>query len=149
MEIIKTVRNIKVQVGAAPSKKVQLNVLTSDYTKVINSSRAYIEKLAGVSEIVFVSSKDEVVGKTVSHVLPSCELYIPLGELVDTDKEIARLEGELEKVNSEIARATAKLNNQGFVAKAPKALIDGERDKIAKFTEMKEKLEAQINEFKN
>jgi valyl-tRNA synthetase len=149
MEIIKTVRNIKVQVGAAPSKKVQLNVLTADYTKVINSSRAYIEKLAGVSEIVFVSSKDEVVGKTVSHVLPSCELYIPLGELVDTDKEIARLEGELEKVNSEIARATAKLNNQGFVAKAPKALIDGERDKIAKFTEMKEKLEAQINEFKN
>ena len=149
MEIIKTVRNIKVQVGAAPSKKVQLNVLTADYAKAIKACSVYIERLAGVSEIVFIGSKEEVTGKTVSHVLPSCELFIPLGELVDTDKEIARLEGELEKVNSEIARANAKLNNQGFVAKAPKALIDGEKEKLVKFNEMKEKLEAQIKEFKN
>ena len=149
MEIIKTVRNIKVQVGAAPSKKVQLNVLTADYAKAIKACSVYIERLAGVSEIVFIGSKEEVTGKTVSHVLPSCELFIPLGELVDTDKEIARLEGELEMVNSEIARANAKLNNQGFVAKAPKALIDGEKEKLVKFNEMKEKLEAQIKEFKN
>ena len=149
MEIIKTVRNIKVQVGAAPSKKVQLNVLTADYAKAIKACSVYIERLAGVSEIVFIGSKEEVTGKTVSHVLPSCELFIPLGELVDTDKEIARLEGELEKVNSEIARANAKLNNQGFVAKAPKALRDGEKEKLVKFNEMKEKLEAQIKEFKN
>jgi len=149
MEIIKTIRNIKAQVGAAPSKKVQLFVLTQEYARVIANCRVYIEKLAGVSEIVFVSSKEEVTGKTVSHVLPTCELYIPLGELVDTDKEIARLEGELEKVNSEIARAQAKLSNKGFVDKAPKALIDGEREKLVKFAEMKEKLEAQIKEFKN
>lgn len=149
MEIIKTVRNIKAQVGAAPSKKVQLFVVTQDYVKVIGSCRAYIEKLAGVSEIIFATTKEEVTGKTVSHVLPSCELYIPLGELVDTEKEIARLEGELEKVNSEIARATAKLNNKGFVDKAPKALIDGEKEKLVKFAEIKEKLEAQIKEFKS
>ncbi|MBP5193842.1 MAG: hypothetical protein J6126_03860, partial [Clostridia bacterium] len=88
-------------------------------------------------------------GKTVSQVLADCELYIPLGELVDTEKEIARLEGELEKLNAEIDRANAKLNNAGFVAKAPKALIDGEREKLVKFAEMKEKLQAQINQFKN
>ncbi|MBP5194085.1 MAG: valine--tRNA ligase [Clostridia bacterium] len=149
MEIIKTVRNVKVQVGAAPSRKVQLFVVTESLGKVVKSCGAYIEKLAGVSEITLVANKDEVSGKTVSQVLADCELYIPLGELVDTEKEIARLEGELEKLNAEIDRANAKLNNAGFVAKAPKALIDGEREKLVKFAEMKEKLQAQIKQFKN
>ena len=149
MEIIKTVRNIKAQTGAAPSRKVQLFVKTETSQKVITSCKAYIEKLAGVSEIIFVKSKDEVQGKVVSQVLPSCEMFIPLGELVDTEKEIARLTAELEKVNGEIARAEAKLNNKGFVEKAPKALIDGEKQKLVKYAEMKEKLTAQIKEFED
>ncbi len=149
MEIIRTVRNIRAQVGAAPSKKVQMYVVAGDNKKVISSCRTYIEKLAGISEIIFADTKEQVTGKTVSQVLPSCELYIPLGELVDTEKEIARLEGELEKLVNEIDRANNKLNNQGFVAKAPKALIDAEKEKLVKFAEMKAKLEAQLNEYKN
>ncbi|MBQ7164237.1 MAG: valine--tRNA ligase [Clostridia bacterium] len=147
MEIIKTVRNIKAQVGAAASKKAQLFVVTETLAKVINNCRVYIEKLAGVSEITFVSGKDAVEGKIISQVLKECELYVPLGELVDTEKEIARLKAELERINGEIDRATAKLGNAGFVAKAPKALIDGEHEKLVKYREMKEKIEAQINEF--
>ena len=76
-------------------------------------------------------------------------MYVPLGELVDYDKELARLKGELEKAENEIARANGKLANAGFVAKAPKALIDGEKAKVAKYTEIKDKILASIEELKN
>ena len=68
-----------------------------------------------------------------------------MGELVDIEKEKARLSAELEKVTSEIARADGKLNNQGFISKAPKKLVDDERAKLNKFIEMREKILKQIN----
>ena len=74
------------------------------------------------------------------------EVYIPLGELVDTEKELARLNKELESVQFEIDRAAGKLNNAGFVAKAPAALIDAERAKLAKYEEQKLTI---LNSIKN
>ncbi|MDE7087537.1 MAG: hypothetical protein K2O67_05020, partial [Clostridia bacterium] len=70
--------------------------------------------------------------------------YIPMGELVDADKERERLEGELDKVTQEICRADGKLNNKGFMAKAPKQLVDAERAKLGKFQEMREKILEQL-----
>ena len=67
-----------------------------------------------------------------------------MGDLVDADKERARLEGELEKVISEIRRADGKLHNSGFIAKAPKKLVDEERAKLEKYLEMKERIEGQL-----
>ena len=67
-----------------------------------------------------------------------------MGELVDLEKEKARLQGELERVTSEIGRADGKLHNQGFVSKAPKKLIDDERAKLEKFIEMREKILKQL-----
>ena len=71
-------------------------------------------------------------------------LYIPMGELVDIEKEKERLSGELERVTAEIARADSKLNNMGFVSKAPKKLVDDERAKLDKFIEMREKILKQL-----
>lgn len=73
-------------------------------------------------------------------------IFIPMGELVDIEKEKARLEGELERIMDEIRRADGKLNNQGFVAKAPKKLVDDEREKLNRYIEMREKV---INQLKN
>ena len=64
------------------------------------------------------------------------------------DKEIARLETELERVKCEIERANARLSNSGFTEKAPAHLVEAEREKVRKYAEMKEKLEMQIKEFK-
>jgi valyl-tRNA synthetase len=75
-------------------------------------------------------------------------LFVPLGELVDFEKEIERLEKELATINSEIARASGKLSNNGFLEKAPKSLVDSERAKLDKFIDMKEKLVAQLNDLK-
>ena len=67
-----------------------------------------------------------------------------MGELLDLEKEKARLQGELEKVNGEIQRADGKLNNKGFMAKAPKKLVDEELAKRNKYVEMREKIITQL-----
>jgi valyl-tRNA synthetase len=145
-EIIKVVRNVKVKTGAAPSKKVNLYII-SNKTKAIKSGLTYVKKLAGVSEVNFISSKDELSEKYVSQVIDGAELFIPLGELVDLTKERQRLAEELRGVESEIARASGKLSNAGFLAKAPKQLVDSERDKLNKYIEMRDKLKKQIEDM--
>ena len=146
-EIIKCIRNVKVQVGASPFKKVKLYVKTEN-KKVIKNGSVYIEKLAGVSEIVLIEDKSNLTEKVVSQVIDGFELFVPLGELVDFDKEIERLEKELLTVENEIKRASGKLSNNQFLEKAPKALVDGERAKLNKYLGMRDKISAQIKDLK-
>ena len=147
-EIIKAIRNIKSETGAAPSAKIDVYFIT-EKKALIEGGKIYFNRLANVKDVIFVESKDEIGEKTVSKILAGFELYVPLGELVDYDKELARLKCELEKAENEIARANGKLANAGFVAKAPKTLIDGEKAKVAKYTEIKDKILASIDELKN
>ena len=148
MEIIRTVRNIKSEVGAPPSKKVDLYAVTEN-KRLLNNAKLYIKKLAGVEDITYFDNKNDIDVKVISRILDGVELYVPLGELVDTEKEIARLKAELDKVNGEIARANGKLNNKGFTDKAPKALVDAEKEKVEKYEAMKLTIIARIKEFEN
>lgn len=148
MDIIKAVRQIKVQAGASATKKVELIIVT-DNKKLINDCADFIYKLAGVSEIVFVNSKSEIQGKVFTQVLNTFELYVPLGDLVDVEKEIERLKGELEKVEGEIERANGKLANAGFIAKAPKQLVEQEKQKLEKYIQLREKILANLQEYEN
>ena len=86
--------------------------------------------------------------KTVSAVTAAGELFIPLGDLVDFEKEIARLNKELDGLEKEIARAEGKLNNAGFVSKAPAALVQQERDKLAANQVKAASLRKRIDELK-
>ena len=147
-DIIKNVRNIKAKVGAAPSKKVKLYVKTEN-KKPIKNGAVYIEKLAGVSSIEFIEDNSLLNEKFVSQVIPSAELFVPLGDLVDIESEIKRLNGELNTVENEIKRANGKLSNNGFLDKAPKALVESERAKLNKYLDMREKLIKQIKDLNN
>ncbi len=146
MSVITAIRQIRADTGCAPSKKVDLYIVT-EKKRLIEKASIYIEKLANIGTIKFIENKDEIGVKTVSVVLDKTELYIPLGELVDLEKEVIRLKGELEKVESEIARANGKLSNNGFLAKAPKALVDQEREKLNKYIDMRKKIKANIKEI--
>ncbi len=146
-EIIKAVRNIKVTSGAAPSKKVTLFVKT-DNKKAVKNGTAYICKLAGVEKIEFIEDKSTLTEKTISQVIDGAELFVPLGELVDLAKEVERLTRELENVECEVARASGKLSNNGFLEKAPKQLVDAERGKLNKYLDMRDKLKKQIKDLK-
>ncbi|MEG9429585.1 MAG: valine--tRNA ligase [Christensenellaceae bacterium] len=145
-EIIKTVRNVKAKTGASPSKKITLYIST-EKTAAIKAGASYIKKLAGVSEVKIIKNKSGLTEKVVSQVIDKAELFIPLGELVDFDKEIERIKKEIENVDNEIARASGKLANKGFLDKAPKALVDAERAKYDKFIDMREKLNKQLKDL--
>ena len=146
MGIIKAVRAMKKDAECPPSKKVELYIVT-DSKRLLQLNKDCIIKLSGASNLKFVESVAEVDGKTVSSVTEIAQIYVPLGELVDIEKEKARLTAEIERIDSEIARAQGKLNNPNFVNKAPKKLVDDEQEKVKKYQDMKEKCVAQLQEL--
>ncbi len=148
MEIISAIRNVRAEVGVAPSKRINVMLVTSpEHQKTIAKCHAYIEKLAGAASVNYVD-KDNLPSKVSSKVTSVAEVYLPLGELVDIDKEIARLKGEMDKLDKEIARSQGMLNNPGFVARAPQAVVDGEKAKLAANLDKKNKLQERIDSLK-
>ncbi len=143
MDIITAVRAAKTERGCPPSKKVSLYIITES-KRLISANEDSILKLAGAKDITFIADSAEAGEKVAAKVLPIGTVYIPMGELVDAEKERARLEGELETVMSEIRRADGKLNNTGFMMKAPKKLVDEERAKLDKYMAMREKILEQL-----
>ena len=145
-EVIGKIRNIRAEMDVPVSKRVHLFLLT-DKQDVYARASTYIEKLAGVTEITFISDKAQAGEKLCQAVTVGAELFIPLGELVDTEKETARLNKEKAKVIGEIKRSEGMLNNAGFVAKAPQALIDKEKEKLVLNKQLLEKIEKQIKDL--
>ncbi|MGN1060384.1 MAG: valine--tRNA ligase [Candidatus Coproplasma sp.] len=143
MEIIKAIREVKLETGCAPSKKVNVYIL-SDAKRLISANADCIARLAGAASVKVIAAKEEVEGRSSAKVVSVGTILIPTGELIDVDKERERLNAELEKVTAEISRADGKLNNRGFMAKAPKKLVDAEREKLDKFIEMREKILMQL-----
>ena len=147
MNLIKAVRNIRAEMNVAPSKRVTLLIKDNEHRPFFEKTAMFIEKLAGASHVEFVKEKPTDV-KVSTAVSDSVEVYIPLGELVVTEKEIARLTKELENTEKEILRAEGMLGNQKFVANAPKALVEKERDKLEKHRQKRDKLFEQIENLK-
>lgn len=143
-ELISKVRNQRAENNVPPSKRIHLAIKPS--VQNLESAGVYIEKLCNAT-ITFTQSPN--IEKTIALVCAAAEAYIPMGDMVDLDKEIARLSKELENTESEIARAEGKLNNTGFTAKAPAKLIDAEKEKLEAHKEKKEKLLARIGALKN
>ena len=146
IDLIKTVRAMKVAVNCPPAKKVHLFLVTEQKRLVCVNKNAIL-RLAGASEIDFISDGADAGEKTVSQVCELGHLFVPLGELVDLEEERARLQKELERVEGEIARAGGKLANNNFIAKAPKKVVDAEREKLEKFIDMKKKIEKQLSDL--
>ena len=143
MEIIKAVRAMKKDADCPPSKKVELFVVTAN-KRLLQANKDSIVKLAGASDLTLIENVEQLKEKTVSAITEIAQIYVPLGELVDMEKEKLRLKGELDRIEAEIKRAESKLANEKFVSKAPKKLVDEEKDKVKKYTEMKKKCLAQL-----
>ncbi len=141
VEIIKSIRNIRLEMNVPNSVKTDIFVLTQ---LELENSKQYIEKLANGNKVEFISEKPQDEDNFASVVTGEAQCFIPMGELVDTEKELARLTKEKATVESEIKRASGKLSNQGFVAKAPQKLIDEEKAKLEKYTEMLQKINERI-----
>ena len=127
-----------------PSKKAKLYVVTK-YEDTFKNAAKILEKLASASEVIITEgyeSDDAVMIAT-----DAGRLYIPLSEVIDFEKERARLTAEMKKNDGEIERIEKKLANEGFVAKAPAAVIEGEKAKLKKYLEVKESLTIALNKL--
>ncbi|MDD6204975.1 MAG: valine--tRNA ligase, partial [Firmicutes bacterium] len=137
IDMIKAVRNLRAEMNVPVSKRTELFIRpTQTPGSVYSSCRMYLEKLASASSITLICDKPARSDEMASVVTAGGEGYIPLGELIDIAKECERLRKEEANLTQEVRRAEGKLNNQGFVAKAPQNVIDAEREKLKKYTEM-------------
>ena len=137
MDAIKAIRNMRSSMNVPPSKKAKLYIKTED-KDIFALGENFYKKLASASEIEFVDN--EVTDNTVSVVSDGAVIYLPVGDLVDIEKERERLTKEKETLEAEVKRVQGKLNNPGFTAKAPAHLVEEERQKGIKYQEMLDKV---------
>lgn len=132
MDVIKAVRNIRAEMNVQPGKKAEIILVASEKAafEVLESGRESIRLLAGGSAVDVVSNLEVKPAQAASAVLERVEVYLPLRGLLDLDKEIARVEKEIAQAQLEQSRLAGKLNNQGFVAKAPEQVVAKEREKL-------------------
>ena len=149
MEVIKGVRNLRAEMNVAVGKRAHLLIRPkSGWEEALGNASELFTRLAWASEVRILKADDAITEKTVSCVSEAAEVFIPLGDLVDFEKEIARLQKERDNVAGEIARSEGKLNNPGFTAKAPAKLVESEKEKLQVNRDKLSKLDSRIEELK-
>ena len=144
MDAIRAVRARRNEMNVPPSKKARLTVATGE-GEVFALGVPFLKKLAYASEVEVVpAGQAPDAAGMVAVVTHAAQLFIPLGELVDLEKEKARMEKELKKQSAELEKLNAKLNNPGFVNKAPAQVVEAEKERAAQLTELVAKLEEQL-----
>ena len=144
MDAIRAIRTRRSEMNVPPSKKAHLTVATSEGA-VFTLGTPFLKKLAYASEVEVVPADQapEAAGQVVV-VTHAAQLFIPLGELVDLEKEKQRLEKELKKQRAELDKLNAKLGNPGFVNKAPAHVVEAEQERAVQLTGLVAKLETQL-----
>ena len=145
ISVIRAVRNRRSEMNVPPSKKAKI-CIASESKAIFEDGAAFIARLASGSEVEVAESFD--MPDAVLVVTDSAKVYIPLNELVDFTAELARLGKELEAANKDKAFYEGKLNNPGFVAKAPEAVVNQQRDLLAKTLDRIALLEESIAKIK-
>ena len=139
-EIVSAIRNIRGEANVSPAKKIEVIFKTANENEktILENNAKILDKLANVEKYEFNIEIPKLVGFKL---VESTEIYIPLADLIDKEKEIAKLEKDIEKTQKELDRVLGKLSNEAFVSKAPQAVIDKENA-------IKEELETKIAKFK-
>ena len=152
--IVRGIRNVRTEMNVPAGTKTELFIVGSD-EKATEEISALLASLGGAERMLFakkvfvMSDRTGIAADAVSVVTGNATAYIPLDELVDKEKEIARLTAESEKMDKEIKRAAGMLNNPKFVSKAPAAKVQAEKDKLAKYEEMKKRISEQLAKYMN
>jgi len=150
MDIIRSVRNIRAEVNTPMSKKVPLFISAKDATTaaVLEENQAYLEKFCNPDTLT-IGEGLEAPGQSMTAVVTGAQVFLPLVGLINLEEEIARLEKELEKWAKEVKLVTGKLSNEKFVSKAPEALVNAEREKLADYESKHAVVLKRLEELKN
>ncbi|CDG99743.1 valine--tRNA ligase [Xenorhabdus bovienii] len=143
-EAIIAVRNIRAEMNIAPSKplEVLLRDANADAQRRVAENLNFIQAMGRLSSVTVLAVGEEAP-VSVTKLINGAEILIPMAGLIDKDVELARLDKEIEKLDKEISAIEAKLSNDGFVSRAPEAVVAKERERLASNNAAKEKLLAQ------
>lgn len=143
---VRAVRNRRAEMNVAPSKKTKMFIVSEDKKTFNNASTSFFIKLAGASDVEYVEEYHD--DKAIQIIADHAVIYIPLAEMVDFEAETKRLSLERNKMISEIERIDKKLSNAEFVAKAPAAVVEGEKKKRENYEDKLKKIEESIQKYK-
>jgi valyl-tRNA synthetase len=142
MNAVKNIRNVRAEMNVPPSRKSKAIFVVPGVKEqeILLEGKGFFERLAGVSEAVIQTTKKGIPDNAVSSMIEGAEIYIPLEDLIDIEKEIERLEKEKANLEKELERSHKKLSNQGFISKAPAKVVEEERAKQVKYQDMYDKV---------
>ena len=148
-EIVYRIRNIRGEMNIPPDKKASVVFKTTkaDIESIITREDVNIKALARVEDIT-ISADYKAANTDASAVMTDLEIFMPLADLIDIDKEKARLEKEIGRIEGELARVEGKLSNEKFIGKAPQEIIDKEKGKKDEYMEMLGKLRQSLDKLK-
>lgn len=146
MQVIRGIRNRRSEMNVPPSKKASVYIETA-FKDDFENGVPFIERLAYATSVNVGDSFD--IPNAVQIVTASARVYIPMGELVDIEKEIARLEKEKQKDEKQLQAVEAKLSNEGFLSKAPTNVVEAQRENARKLKEKIAMIEDSISALKN
>ena len=143
MEAVRSIRNARAELNVPPSKKAAV-IIRTEKADVVKATEEYFKKLASAESVTIIAPSAPEPENASSNVVALGEVFLPLGQLVDKEKELERLSKERKHLEGEIARAKGKLSNEKFTSKAPEKVVAEERQKLAKYQDMLEKVLARI-----
>ena len=146
MTAIKAVRARRSEMNVPPSRKAHLIIVT-DRKAAFEAGVSYICKLAYASEVSVTDKAPENTEGMVSVVTDNARMFMPMAELVDLEKERARIQKELQNAEKQLAGQNAKLANENFVTRAPEAVVNVEREKKAKLEALIENLKISLDQL--
>ena len=131
-QAIIAIRNVRAEMNLSPAKPLELLLrgASADAQRRVEQNLSFIQSLARLESITILSAGDKGP-VSVTKLVEGAELLIPMAGLIDKDAELARLDKEMAKLDGEIASIEGKLSNEGFVARAPEAVVAKERDRLA------------------
>ena len=150
-EAVRGIRNVRTEMNVAPGKKAAVFVVSENegVREIFEEGRQFFTALAAASELTVQADKNGIDDSAVSVVIPNATVYIPFEELVDIAQEIERLQKEKKRLEGELARVQGMLGNEKFMSKAPENKIAQEREKLAKYTQMKAQVEERLAQIEH
>lgn len=149
-EAVRAIRAARAERHVAPSRKARV-IVVSDKEQILKDfeeNRVFFEALASASGTDFQKDKTGVPESALSIVLPFATLYLPLADLMDVSAEIARLEKEEKRLQGELKRSAGMLSNEKFLAKAPAAKVEAEKEKQRAYEEQMKGVQQELAQLK-
>lgn len=143
ISVIRQIRNIRATSGITNSKKINIQIESTKYMIELQASIPMIAKMCGAENVCIGETTKE---GTVIHT-QNIDVLVDMSCAINKDEEIAKLNSELEKATSELNRAKGMLNNEKFISKAPEALINSEKEKVKKYTEIINKINESMSKL--